>query len=208
MKPKTSTPQNKHAPLPKHKAGLRTYAKEHRANLSAQHYQEKSRQLREGLQNWTLYQDAQHILLYSPTPSELDIMPLAQDNTKHFYLSRTWKKHKDLTLHHLDDACVLEHHPYGYQQPSKDSPHIMPSLIDMVLVPGLLFDRQGGRLGYGGGYYDRLLSRMPRATLVATVLADLCLQRFPAGVIESHDVPMNYIITERELYTVGSRDIC
>lgn len=197
--PEDNSEDNREDNLPQDKKGLRAYAKAHRASLSRQDYQVKSQQLRDGIQNWRLYQQAEHILLYSPTPSELNIMPLAQDKNKYFYLSRTWKKHKDLTVHRLNDACVLEHHPYGYQQPSKGSPHIMPSIIDMVLVPGLLFDRQGGRLGYGGGYYDRLLHRMPRATFVATVLADLCLERFPAGVIEPHDVAMQYIITEREI---------
>lgn len=186
-------------PLPHNKTSLRNYAKDYRRQLSIQDYQDKSQQLRKTIQQWQAYQQAEHILLYSPTPSELDIMPLARQADKFFYLSRTWKKNKDLSLHRLDDSGKLERHPYGYQQPRSDSPIIIPDIIDMVLVPGLIFDRQGGRLGYGGGYYDRLLSRMPRATLAATVLADLCLDAFPVGIIEEHDIAMHYIITENTL---------
>lgn len=177
------------------KVSLRQWAKEYRASLSSQDLAEASQKLRSQLATWQPYQGAQHILLYAPTASELNLLPLAKDGSKHFYLTRTWKNHRCLTLHAFGADSVLEQHRYGYQQPMKDSLQVPTESIDMVLVPGLVFDKQGGRLGYGGGYYDRLLAKMPRAILVATLVDALLLDAFPDGIIESHDVAMHYVVS-------------
>lgn len=63
-------------------------------------------------------------------------------------------------------GAELEEGPMGVLQP-KDGPPLEPSQIDLFLVPGLAFDSHGGRLGYGGGWYDRLLSQArPDAIIV------------------------------------------
>ena len=71
--------------------------------------------------------------------------------------------------------------------------------LDVVLVPGVAFDAQGGRLGNGAGYYDRLLQQVRPDT----ALAGICFesQLLPQIVMQSHDVAMNFIITERAVYT-------
>ncbi len=73
--------------------------------------------------------------------------------------------------------------------------------LDLIVVPGVAFDRTGGRLGHGKGYYDRLLAQVrPDATLVA--LAFEC-QLFPAVPMQPHDVPMHKVITEKTVYEVA-----
>ena len=70
--------------------------------------------------------------------------------------------------------------------------------LDLVMVPGVAFTREGGRMGHGKGYYDKLLENArPDAPLVA--LAFEC-QLFPEIPTQSHDVFMDKIITEREVY--------
>ena len=66
--------------------------------------------------------------------------------------------------------------------------------IGTVLVPGLMFDTWGQRLGRGGGYYDRLLERLPAARLVGTCFERSVCERVP---VESHDRPVDLLITER-----------
>jgi 5-formyltetrahydrofolate cyclo-ligase len=72
----------------------------------------------------------------------------------------------------------------------------------MVVVPGVAFDRSGGRLGHGKGYYDKLLVRIrPDAHIVA--VAYEC-QLFPEVPMLPHDVRMHKVVTESAVYTAGS----
>jgi 5-formyltetrahydrofolate cyclo-ligase len=73
--------------------------------------------------------------------------------------------------------------------------------IDLVIVPGVAFDRDGARLGHGQGYYDRLLAGARRQT-PRIALAFEC-QIFPTLPTAQHDVPMHVIVTERAIYRVG-----
>ncbi|NOQ46353.1 MAG: 5-formyltetrahydrofolate cyclo-ligase [Desulfobulbaceae bacterium] len=78
---------------------------------------------------------------------------------------------------------------------------VNPREIDVVLVPGSVFDRKGGRMGYGGGYYDRFLSReAPRATRVGLAYE---LQIVEQLLLEPHDQKMDIIVTENKIYTCG-----
>ena len=76
---------------------------------------------------------------------------------------------------------------------------IDPAIIDLVIVPGSVFDRQGGRLGYGGGYYDRFLAlEAPQATRIALAYQ---LQMVDTIHLKPHDQTMDMIITENNIYT-------
>jgi 5-formyltetrahydrofolate cyclo-ligase len=72
-----------------------------------------------------------------------------------------------------------------------------------VLVPGVAFDRRGGRLGYGGGFYDRLLSGgvSPSAWLVAAALGAQIVEE--VSLVE-HDVPVDLVVTEEGCYPPGT----
>lgn len=71
--------------------------------------------------------------------------------------------------------------------------------IDVILVPGLAFDRNGERMGFGKGYYDRLLENS-KAVKIGLCYDFQILEKIPT---ESHDVPMNFIITEKEILEIG-----
>jgi 5-formyltetrahydrofolate cyclo-ligase len=71
---------------------------------------------------------------------------------------------------------------------------------DIILVPLLAFDRQGRRLGQGGGHYDRLLARNPQAKAVGLAYA---AQEVPLVPTEPHDRRLDWILTEREAIRVG-----
>ena len=80
-----------------------------------------------------------------------------------------------------------------------------PSLIDVVVVPGLAFDRAGFRVGYGGGNYDRFLPRLrPDAVRVGFAFG---LQLLPAGKVPRgpNDEPVHHVVTERELVDCRAR---
>ena len=80
---------------------------------------------------------------------------------------------------------------------------IQPQDLDLVMVPGVAFDRTGGRMGHGFGYYDKLLQHA-RADAPLVALAFEC-QLFPEIPTADHDIFMDKIITEKEVYTGKGR---
>ena len=91
---------------------------------------------------------------------------------------------------------VLVPHPWGMLEPGEDCPLLSPADIDLVLVPGLAFDRSGGRLGQGGGFYDRWLAGFSGLT-VALCREAVLLDQIPR---EKHDRPVDLVVTERAIY--------
>jgi 5-formyltetrahydrofolate cyclo-ligase len=72
-----------------------------------------------------------------------------------------------LGLHAYHDGDVLEPNAYGIAEPSASAPRIAPADVDVIIVPALAVDERGHRIGYGQGYYDRLLPGLARAFKVA-----------------------------------------
>jgi len=77
---------------------------------------------------------------------------------------------------------------------------IEPTELDFLVIPGVAFDRRGGRLGHGHGYFDKLLSRV-RADAIKTAVCFEC-QLFDAIPTLPHDVPMDWIVTEKAAYRI------
>ncbi len=109
----------------------------------------------------------------------------------------------ELELFHLTSMDELAVGMYRILEPKAElrerpEKRVAPAELDLVVVPGVAFDRQGGRLGHGFGYYDKLLHHArPDAPLVA--LAFEC-QLFPEIPMHAHDVYMDRVITEAAVY--------
>ncbi|MDS1029199.1 5-formyltetrahydrofolate cyclo-ligase [Bacillota bacterium LX-D] len=92
----------------------------------------------------------------------------------------------------------LEEGAYGILEPKKEAFHFVdPQEIDLLIVPGVAFDGQGYRLGYGAGYYDRFIPQLRTDTTILALAFELqIVQRvFP----ESHDKQMQFIVTEERI---------
>lgn len=140
------------------------------------------------LEVWPLYERAEHILTYLAFGSELDLSNLSG---KQFYTTRT-RADGTLSVHALSEG--LERHPYGFVQPRADSPAVAVERLELLLIPGLAFDRQGNRLGYGRGFYDRLLAQIREdVPLVGVAPSPLIVPTLPA---EPHDVRMTHLLSE------------
>lgn len=109
----------------------------------------------------------------------------------------------ELELFHLESMDELETGMYGILEPldelrTRRDKHVEPQDLDLVMVPGVGFDRRGGRTGHGKGYYDKLLERAhPDAPLVA--LAFEC-QMFDEIPMQPHDIFMDKVLTEAAVY--------
>lgn len=100
------------------------------------------------------------------------------------------------------DGDVLDAGAFGLMEPQATQPELLP---DLVLVPLLAFDRQGGRLGYGKGYYDRTLTKLragPRPPIaIGLAFADQEVEEVPTG---PYDVALDAVVTERALLRFGA----
>lgn len=94
----------------------------------------------------------------------------------------------DLTVHPFDSP--RERHRYGFEQPVAEAPIVADEEISVVLVPGLVFDRRGGRLGRGKGYYDRFLARLGPGTALVGVTGGHVVAEVPT---DDHDVSMTHL---------------
>ncbi len=115
---------------------------------------------------------------------------------------------QELELFHLEAMAELALGMYKILEPLPElrhQPHkvVQPEELDLVMVPGVAFDRRGARMGHGFGYYDKLLHRVrPGVPLVA--LAFEC-QFFPEIPTQEHDIFMDKIITEAAIYSGKGR---
>ena len=77
---------------------------------------------------------------------------------------------------------------------------IDPKDIDLIIMPGVAFTKQGDRMGYGGGYYDKLLSKASdKLVTIAPVLQEFIFDEIP---IEAHDIPMDYVVADEDVFKI------
>lgn len=106
----------------------------------------------------------------------------------------------DLSLHDLDPGTLVPHR-FGFLEPPPSSRPVPFDHLDVILVPGLAFDRHGNRLGRGAGMYDVLLSRIPRGVTKVGVANDAA---FVDGLpVEAHDQRVDWVATESGVHRVG-----
>lgn len=153
------------------------------------------------------FERASTVLLTLAFRSEWNTMPLivhALSLGKTVALPRVDTNARMLELHRvLDPAEDVDAGYRGIPEPRASCPVIAPASVEWVLVPGVAFDRQGRRLGYGGGFYDRLLPLVATGTpRVAAAYSVQLVDRVPSA---PHDMTVDTIVTETETITIGAR---
>ena len=145
------------------------------------------------------------VLLTLPFGSEWDtrlLLSAALAQSKTVAVPRVNQERRMLEIHAVCDTDSEIAPGYrGIPEPRADCPPVALASIDWVLVPGIAFDAEGRRIGYGGGYYDRLLPLLERGTTrVAGAFELQVVERVPAA---PHDATVDAIVTERR--TLGPR---
>lgn len=106
------------------------------------------------IRNSKTYKNARNVMLFYPKKYEVNLLELLSDD-KNFYLPRVNGQDLEVCLYKNGDE--LKKSEFGVLEPISKS--ISPSTLDLVIVPALAIDKNHNRLGYGGGFYDRFLSK-------------------------------------------------
>lgn len=136
------------------KTVLRRQFLQQRRDLPAHRWRESSDRICTHLLNCPQFINARTVLAYQSCRQEPDLTHLFDNDAKQWGLARCVGK--DLIWHLWQPSEPLLNGAYGILEPVADSPRLEPERIDLMLVPAVAIDRRGYRLGYGGGYYDRL----------------------------------------------------
>ncbi|HEY9797131.1 MAG TPA: 5-formyltetrahydrofolate cyclo-ligase [Leptolyngbyaceae cyanobacterium] len=138
------------------KAELRHSLLKSRQSMPVEEWRQKSDRLCSHLQSSSLFTQAQTILAYFSFRQEPDLSPLFTSTQHCWGFSRV--EGKSLFWHSWKPGEQRKKGTYGIFEPPPDSPTLEPDEVDLILVPAVACDLRGYRLGYGGGFYDRMLS--------------------------------------------------
>lgn len=161
--------------------------------------QKKSRRIKERLFSLKEFKKAHTILFYYSKGSEVEtkeMMKEALRQEKRVLLPRV--KGKEIYLGEIKELDQdVERGSFGILEPKETSKKTTPKGVDLVVIPGIAFDLEGGRIGYGFGYYDRFLKRFPKkVSLVALAYDFQIVDRLPVG---RYDGGVGKVITETRI---------
>lgn len=145
-----------------------------------------------------------HSFLSITKNREVNTWPLIEwlkSKQKQIVVSRCSTTTNELTHYLFEDYRQLKENKLGIPEP-QDGTIVSPDSLDAVLVPLIVFDRKGHRLGYGAGYYDRFLAECKPDCLKIGLSLAPPLDEIP--FVEAHDVPLDYCITPLGVYTFNA----
>lgn len=165
------------------KIDLRVKAKNIRKGLDMENI---SRKLCENIRNLDEYKKAKHVLIFYPLENEVDTLDLISED-KNFYLPRI--KYEDLEICPYKLGDELNSSSFKTKEPLTTP--VSPEILDIIIVPALMADKNNYRLGYGKGFYDRLLLQTS-ATTILPIPKELVIEKLS---IDSHDKKVDIVMT-------------
>jgi 5-formyltetrahydrofolate cyclo-ligase len=181
------------------KRAIRERVLDQRANLTEQQRAEKSAAICTAIAGIQEFASAKSILFFMPFRGEVDIVPLLNHALERGCTCALPKCGKDrsLKLFAISDLDRdISPGKWEIPEPKDCLSEYTCDDFSVIIVPGVAFDRQGRRVGYGAGYYDRLLSAGRDVLKVAPAYAFQVVSELPH---EQHDVPVDIIVTEEEI---------
>lgn len=151
-----------------------------------------------------LYKNSKSVLAYASFGTEVDTQLLLNQvltDGKILILPRVIKAENRLSLHRVENIRELVDGVWGIREPRADALMVNVNEADLIIVPGVAFDRTGFRIGYGAGYYDRLLlAANPQSTRLSGAFDCQLVDAVPS---ESHDQQVDIIITPTQKILVA-----
>ena len=176
------------------KTQLRKNFLKQRQSLTNEEWQKKSHAICKQLLDLSLFKEAKTVLAYFSFRQEPNLSFLYNSQQQWGFPRCVGKS---LVWHLWQPGDRLQIGTYGIKEPTLDSPIIESQTVDLIIVPTVACDRQGYRLGYGGGFYDRLLIS-PQWLNIPTVGIVFDFAYIPKLPVDKWDIQLNYICTETQ----------
>ena len=166
---------------------------EKRNSLSQLEIIQKSNQIKNNLFNLEHYNKAKIVMFFVSFNSEVNTHEMIKEALKNKIIVIPKVAH-----HEIEPSVIID---FDNLVPSEKFDILEPietmkiayKNINLVLAPGIVFDKQGHRIGYGFGYYDKFLKKVPKAFKIGLAFDFQVVDKIP---IEMHDVPVDMIVTE------------
>ncbi|MFA5577582.1 MAG: 5-formyltetrahydrofolate cyclo-ligase [Tissierellaceae bacterium] len=185
------------------KKDLRNEILRSRTQLTKEEIEKFSKLIEDRLYEMDYYKKANRIMSFVSAASEVHTHQLIKRSIsigKSMLVPFTIHEPREMKASELFDFSELEVGYHNILAPKKEFHRFVePSTIDLILVPGLAFAKNGYRVGYGGGYYDRFLSKIDKGVIKIGLAFDL--QIVDQVPVDDFDIPVDLIITEeRTIY--------
>ena len=173
------------------KKELRAKIRQLKRAMSEEQIVEASAKLGELFVKTTQYQNAKTIYGYLPYNQEVRTVPMLEQAIRDGKRVAVPKVYGDtMKFIYLEDLSLVEKGYAGIPEPIADGP-VANDPTALVLMPGLAFDKQGNRMGYGGGFYDKFLASQPDHPTLALCYAFQMVSQIPT---EEFDVPVDCVL--------------
>ncbi len=180
------------------KKALRKEMIKQRRNLDAEVWEQKSQNILKFVMNYHYPKDVKNIMIFMDFRKEVKTKPIIEWLWKQGYqviIPRVVKDNPILELCVINSFDDMEISSMGILEPkSNHNQFLEANDVDFVFMPGVAFTVNGGRLGYGGGFYDQLIPLMPDNTPLIALAFDL--QIVDTLPLEDHDIRIHKLITE------------
>lgn len=143
------------------------------------------------------YKESKNIFIYLGFGSEINTIKYIEDflrDGKKIIVPYTNTKNKVMYGIEINTLEGLKKNRFGILEPTDISVIFNKDDIDLIIVPGVAFDKEGNRIGYGGGYYDKFLNELKKD--IPTIALAYDFQVFESIPTEVHDIKVDMVITE------------
>ena len=174
-----------------------------RNSMSIENVEKNSSIIIDKIVNTDIYKQSKVVFIYMDFNKEVMTSQLIKrmlSEKKRVVIPYTDKINTELIPSEITKQADLKLNSFGYYEPVSIMP-VDPEEIDLVIVPGVVFDKQLNRIGFGKGYYDKILIKLkPSAVKIAVAHEFQVFELIPT---EEHDIKMDMIITEKSIWDSG-----
>lgn len=184
----------------KYKQDLRLTSRSRRENMSSEKKTALDEQIAKNIKKLNEYKPAKTVLIYVSTAIEvstINIIQMALNDGKKVAVPRCIKDTREMEFHYINSVDELSPGTFSVLEPPSDFPVVTDFTGCLMIVPGMQFDMNGYRIGYGKGYYDRYMSKFTGISVGICYSNELV----PFMYHGKYDKAVNIIVTDKKIKT-------